>query len=354
ARVINGYGPTEATTFSCCHVMEHSAEVGESVLIGRPIANTQAYVLDENLKAVPAGVAGELYIGGEGLMRGYVNEPELTAQRLVPHPYASVGGERLYRTGDVARWLVDGHLEFIGRADNQVKIRGFRIEPGEVETVLSQHPSLREVAVVARANAAGDKNLFAYVVKNKKVSDDELRDFLAERLPFYMVPSLFVTMEKLPLTPNGKVNRATLPMPEKMRPALDEEFVAPRNPIEKQVAEIWCEVLDIDRVGVNDNFFKLGGHSLMATKVATRVREAFRLELSLGRIFEAPTVAELAAIIEEVQSRPRNISDAEIERMPRLDEDLSKVLAELANLPEQEAQSLLLKEMSADNSNSNK
>ena len=347
-RVINGYGPTETTTFACSEAMSHSAEVGERVLIGRPIANTKVYILDEQMRAAPVGVRGEIYIGGDGLARGYVGRAGQTAERFVPDPYSAVPGERLYATGDIGSYCEDGRIEFVGRRDGQVKVRGFRIETGEIEAVLNQYPGVREVVVIARANGANDKDLVAYVVTdNGNFTYDELQDFLAQRLPVYMAPARFVTLEKLPLTPNGKIDRAALPAPEKMRPALQEEFIAPKTPVEKLIAEIWCEVLDIDQVGLNDDFFKLGGHSLLATKVATRLREAFQEEISLGKMFEAPTVAEIAAAIEERQARPKSINDFEIERLPRGNADMAQVLAELANLSEHEAQSLLMTEPQA-------
>jgi len=224
----------------------------------------------------------------------------------------------------------------------------FRIEPEEIEAVLSQYPGLREAVVIARANGVNDKELVAYVVKdNGNLTYDELQGFLAQRLPVYMIPTRFVALEKLPLTPNGKIDRAALPAPEKMRPALQEEFIAPKTPVEKLIAGIWCEVLEIDQVGLNDNFFKLGAHSLLATKVATRLREAFQQEISLGKIFESPTVAEIAAVIEEGQAHPKRINDFEIERLPRGNADMAQVLAELANLSEHEAQSLLMTETHA-------
>ena len=346
-RVINGYGPTETTTFACSEAMGHSAEVGERVLIGRPIANTKVYILDEGMRAAPVGVRGQIYIGGDGLARGYVGRAEQTAERFVPDPYSEMGGERLYATGDIGSYGEDGRIEFVGRRDGQVKVRGFRIETGEIEAVLSQYPGLRDVVVIARANGANDKDLVAYVVTdNADLTYDELQDFLTQRLPVYMAPARFVTLERFPLTPNGKIDRAALPAPEKMRPALQEELIAPKTPVEKLIAEIWCEVLDIDQVGLNDNFFKLGGHSLLATKVATRVREAFQQEISLGKMFEAPTVAEIAAVIEEGQASPKG-NDLEIERLPRGNADMAQLLAELANLSEHEAQSLLMTEPQA-------
>ncbi|HYP40107.1 MAG TPA: amino acid adenylation domain-containing protein [Chloroflexia bacterium] len=318
--VINGYGPTENTTFTCCHPMTHPSQVGDSVSIGRPIANTQVYLLDRDMQPVPIGVAGELYIGGDGLARGYLNRPELTAERFVPHPFASTEyrvpsteltphlGGRLYRTGDLARYLPDGRIEFLGRIDHQVKVRGFRIELGEIEAVLAQYPSVQDVVVTAREreDVPGDRHLVAYIVdgsgQGQPPTPGELRQYLKEKLPDYMVPSAFVPMEKLPLTPNGKVDRRALPAPELGRAEGEEGYVAPRNPVEEAVAAIWTSVLGIERVGVHDSFFEVGGHSLAATQVVSRVREALRVELPLRRLFETPTIEGLASAVAEMRS----------------------------------------------------
>jgi acyl carrier protein len=247
---------------------------------------------------VPIGVPGELYIGGDGLARDYYRRPELTAQRFLPNPFGGEDDKRLYRTGDRARFRADGTIEFLGRFDDQVKIRGFRIEPGEIEAALSQHPGVREAVVVAREDEPGQKRLVAYVVgKEGMLGRSDLRGFLKEKLPEYMVPSAFVALEALPLTPNGKVDRLALPAPEG-RPELEEGHVAPRTPTEEVLSRIWAQVLGLDRVGVHDNFFELGGHSLLATRVVSRVREFFQIELSLQTIFEAPTVAGLSHSVE--------------------------------------------------------
>jgi len=235
-------------------------------------------------------VAGQLYIGGEGLARGYLQRPELTSERFIQPPW----GGRVYRTGDMARYQWDGNIEFIGRADHQVKIRGFRIELGEVEAQLRQHAGVRDAVVVAREEC-GEKRLVGYVAGGEGVND--LKEHLKKRLPEYMVPSAIVVLKDLPLTPNGKVDRKALPAPDAA--ALEtEQFIAPRTQTERILAEIWCKLLNLQRVGVNDNYFKLGGHSLMAIRVVSRMREAFQIELSLSSIFEAPTVAELAGMIE--------------------------------------------------------
>jgi amino acid adenylation domain-containing protein len=295
-RVANLYGPSEDTTYSTWCVVGRD----EEVTIGRPLANTRVYVVDACMRPVPVGVAGELLIGGEGLARGYLNRPALTAERFIPHPFSAEPGARLYRTGDLARFLPDGRLDFLGRLDHQVKVRGFRIELGEIESALLRHESVREAVVVAKEAAAGDLRLVAYLSGGGSHVPPipELRTYLKELLPEYMVPSIWVALERLPLTPNGKVDRKALPEPEASRPGPDESYVAPRTPVEEVLADIWSEVLGAERVGVEDNFFDLGGHSLLVTQVASRVRSTLNVELPLRAVFESPTVAELASRVE--------------------------------------------------------
>jgi len=291
-RVLNLYGPSEDTTYSTFTPVARD-ESGEPT-IGRPLANTRVYIVDASLRPVPVGVPGELLIGGEGLARGYLGRPALTAERFIPDPFGA--GERLYRTGDLARFLPDGEIEYLGRIDHQVKIRGFRIELGEIEAALLKHDSVREAVVVAREAAAGDLRLVAYLsgVDGNVPAVPELRAYLKETLPEHMIPSLFVALERLPLTPNGKVDRKALPAPEQSRPDTGEGYVAPRGPVEEMLAGIWSEVLGAERVGAEDNFFDLGGHSLLVTQVASRVRTAFGVELPLRALFENPTIAEAA------------------------------------------------------------
>jgi acyl-coenzyme A synthetase/AMP-(fatty) acid ligase/acyl carrier protein len=321
--LINGYGPTENTTFSCCYPMTAPEQVGTTVPIGRPIANTTVYVLDRHMRPVPVGVPGELYVGGDGLARGYHRRPALTAERFVPHPFApnSHPGARLYRTGDLARYRPTGDLEFLGRLDTQVKVRGFRIEPGEIETALGQHPAVQAGVVVPHGERAGEKRLVAYVVPAPGAAredlGDRLRDHLSAHLPAYMVPAAVVLLDALPLTPNGKVDRRALPAPDWGRAARDAA-VAPRTPTEQALAQIWAEVLDVAAVGVHDDFFELGGHSLLATRVASRIYQAFEVRVPLRRLFEAPTVAELAPVVEAILlAEIEALSDADVER--RLD-----------------------------------
>ncbi len=295
-RLENQYGPSES------HVVTSFALTGSPTSwpslppIGRPIANTQIYVVDRNLNPVPIGVPGELYIGGAGLARGYLNCPEATAERFVNNPFSAEAGDRLYKTGDVARYLPDSNIEFLGRIDHQVKVRGYRIELGEIETVLASHPAVREAVVIAWEDKPGDKRLVAYVLfkEQEAASVSEMRSYLKQKLPDYMAPATFVVLDALPLTPSGKVDRRALPAPDQARPELKGTYVAPRNPVEEVVAGIWAEVLKLERVGIHDNFFELGGHSLLATRVISRVRAGLRVELPLRSLFESPTVAELS------------------------------------------------------------
>jgi len=305
ASLVNMFGQTETTGIVATYPIPPSDHLErKTVPIGGPIANTQIYLLDDQECPVPVGAAGEIYVGGPGVGRGYLNQPELTAERFVPNPFSNEVGDRLYRTGDLARCRPDGNIEFLGRIDHQVKIRGFRIEPGEIEAVLAQHPGVGENTVTAREDEPDNKRLVAYVVPRggrAPVTGELLRNFLREKLPEYMIPSVFVMLEALPLTPSGKVDRRALTVPDQNRPELQEAFVAPRTPAEKVIAGIWAEVLGLERVGVHDNFFDLGAHSLLATLVISRVRDAFQVELSLRSLFETPTVAGLAEVIQQAK-----------------------------------------------------
>jgi acyl-coenzyme A synthetase/AMP-(fatty) acid ligase/acyl carrier protein len=298
AELWNLYGPTETTIWSS------AARIGPGslpIVIGRPIANTQLYVLDRHFQPAPAGVSGELFIGGDGLAHGYLNRPELTAEKFIRHPFSTDPDTRLYRTGDLARRLPDGGIELLGRVDHQVKIRGFRIELGEIEAVLLQFPKVREAVVVVREDAAGDKRLLAYLTTYRQTtaSLNELRRFLREKLPDYMVPAAFVVLDKLPLTPNGKVDRRALPAPENDRLKSDTAFVAPHAGLEQTVAAIWEEVLSLKNPGVDDNFFDLGGHSLQVVQVQNKLRERLGSELPVIKFFEYPTIRSLADCLGE-------------------------------------------------------
>ena len=299
ASLFNEYGPTETTVWSTVYACPPEA-VGSSVPIGRPIANTQIYLLDENREPVPVGAPGEIFIGGDGVTRGYWRQPALTAERFVSNPFG-VGTSRVYRTGDLARHLPDGNLEFLGRVDHQVKIRGVRVEPAQIEAVLEKHAQVRQAVVVAREDPSGRKRLIAYAVPKHpaRPAAEELRRHLRERLPAPLVPETVVLLDTLPLTPGGKLDRRALPDAGHARPALSEPFVAARNASEEILAAIWEELLALPEVGVRDDFFELGGDSLLATRVVSRIRDAFALELPLRRLFEAPTVSALAREIEK-------------------------------------------------------
>lgn len=291
--VINGYGPTEGTTFTCCHVMRSGDPVPDAVPIGKPISNTQVYILDEKLRAVAASESGELYIGGDGLARGYLNSPELTAEKFVPNPFSQEPESRLYRSGDLARYRNDGTVEFLGRIDNQVKVNGFRIELGEIETVLQQHSGVRQVVVVAHSDSPGEKRLVAYVTPSTEhaASVSELRNYLPTRLPHYMVPSAFVMMESLPLSPNGKVDRSALPAAEAVVAQGPQETSKPVDGLEQVVAGIWRKVLGNPNVGVDDNFFDLGGDSLMLMEAHAQLQKTVPdFDLSIVDLFEFVTI----------------------------------------------------------------
>ncbi|KJH70841.1 non-ribosomal peptide synthetase [Aliterella atlantica] len=295
--LLHVYGPTENTTFTSWYEVESGAK---SVPIGKAIANTQIYLLDANLNPVPVGVVGEIYIGGDGLAREYLHRPELTQERFIVNPRVetlhatSLQHCRLYKTGDLARYLPDGNLEFIGRSDNQVKIRGFRIELGEIETVLNQHNNVREVIVLVRTNVDDDRSIIAYIVPVNNLQPTELRDFLKAKLPSYALPAAIVILPALPLTPNGKVNRAALPAPDFAQSELSQ---TPRTSVEKQLVQIWQELLG-KQAGINDNFFELGGHSLLATQLISRIRDRLGFQLPLRKVFETPTIAEIAEYID--------------------------------------------------------
>jgi amino acid adenylation domain-containing protein len=296
-RVLNLYGPSEDTTYSTFAVVDSSP--GETVPIGRPIANTEAYLLDSHLQPVRIGEPGELYLGGQGLARGYLNRPGLTAERFLPNPFAGEAGARMYKTGDLARYGPDGALEFIGRIDHQVKLRGFRIELGEIELALEEHEAVRQCVVVVCEDARGERRLVAYVAAAPQadVASSALRDHLRARLPQHMVPPAFVVMAALPLTPNGKVDRQALPAPEAVSPETERALLAPRDSLERQLAQIWEKVLGVARVGVDENFFELGGHSLLTVRVFAQIEKVLGKSLPPTMLYRAPTVAQLADML---------------------------------------------------------
>jgi amino acid adenylation domain-containing protein len=318
-QIVNMYGITETTVHATYHPITLADADASASIIGVRIPDLQVHVLNRKLQPVPIGVLGELHIGGDGLARGYLNRPELTAEKFIPNPFSGEPGARLYKSGDLGRYLPDGNIEFLGRLDHQVKIRGFRIELGEIEAVLGQHPGIRDAVALDREDVPADKRLVAYVVPKDASSPTtyELRNFLKEKLPEYMVPSAFVVLEALPLTSNGKVDRRALPAPDARRPEQDNALVEPRTPAETALAKIWAQVLRLERVGVHDNFFDLGGHSLLAMQVISRVREAFRVEVSLRSLFETPTVAGLAGVIQQAKDSGSESPSPKISPAPR-------------------------------------
>jgi amino acid adenylation domain-containing protein len=359
-RFFNAYGPTETTV--CATMAECSTEDNSQPPIGRPIDNARVYLLDADLQCVPPGAAGELCVGGVCLSRGYLNRPDLTAEKFVPDQFSAEPGARLYRTGDSARYRPDGQLEYLGRHDQQVKIRGFRIEIGEVEAALNAHPAVRDGAVIVREDVPGEKRLVAYALTNatgnatgdatgdaasdatEKSDAAEIRESLRHRLPDYMVPSSVVLLETMPLTSNGKIDRRALAASDRER-TTREEFVAPRNSIERKLAEIWSELLGIEQVDVNDrflvsihdHFFDLGGHSLMAVRMFSRVREAFGVELPLNLIFtSAPTIAGLAQAIEQYMVETADVSEV-VAMLKELDELSDEEIKALLESEEEEA-----------------
>jgi acyl-coenzyme A synthetase/AMP-(fatty) acid ligase/acyl carrier protein len=327
--ILNHYGPTETTVGSCTFVV--GADRGPyrpaSVPVGGPIANTACYVLDPADRPVPIGMPGRLLIGGTGVARGYAGAPALTAERFLADPFA---GGRMYDTGDHARWLPSGALEFLGRADEQVKIRGYRVEPAEVETALRSHERVVEAVAMAQPSGAGDLRLVAYCAVSAPVGEDELRAHLAEWLPEFMLPSVIVTLDRLPQTPSGKVDRLALPDPDSLAPDAGDHL-APRTPMEEAVATIWSQVLGMPSVGIEDDFFALGGHSLLATQVVAQVRSDFAVDLPLHSLFTFPTVASLTAEV------VRMMGSAE-------DEETARLMAELEGMSDEEAERLLSQE----------
>ncbi|MBI4662222.1 MAG: AMP-binding protein [Verrucomicrobia bacterium] len=338
----NLYGPTETTIWSAVGKVEAA---DSSVAIGCPIANTSIYLLDRIGRPVPLAVPGELYIGGEGVARGYSGRPDLTAARFVPDPFGTTPGARLYRTGDLARYRPDGAVEFLGRVDHQVKVRGYRIELTEVESVIGQHPAVSECVVTARSKASGEQQLVGYVALKHPAAatGKSLYEFLRRKLPLYMVPAAFVFLDRLPRTPNGKINRAALPLPGASHRVRAKRYAAPRTSAEKKLAAIWVDVLEADRIGVHDNFFELGGHSLLATQVISRIAEEFKVVVSVASFFEAPTIGELALRLAQNQTTHARTEPGIHKR--RTASEASRLLAKLDQLSEAEVEALLAQEI---------
>ena len=295
-RLFNEYGPTETVVGCCVYEVTQRTSLSQAIPIGRPIANTQLYVLDQFGQPVPIGVPGELYIGGDGLALGYLNRPELTIEKFIPNPFSDAKSERLYKTGDLVRYNCNGDIEYLGRIDNQVKIRGFRIELGEIEAILNTHPQIQQAIVTAIGDIPGNKSLVAYVVpSNESLTTNQLRSFLKQKLPKYMVPSVFVTLDTLPLTPNGKIDKLALPTPDSV--SQENEYIPPRTVIELQLTQIWSSVINIIPVGVRDNFFTLGGHSLLAVRLMSQIQQHFQINLPLATLFQSPTIEQLAHLL---------------------------------------------------------
>ncbi len=316
--LINNYGPTECAVVATSGRVQAGASSIGLPTIGRPITKTQVYILDDNLQQVRMGESGELYIGGAGVARGYLNRPELTAEKFIRDPFSALAGGRLYRTGDLARQLDNGDIAYLGRIDEQVKILGHRIEPSEIEASLDRHPAIASSVVVARGTACEEKRLAAYLVMSNGTTPAaaDLRGFLQNELPDYMVPSVFVQLATMPLTPNGKIDRAALPAPNAENTLRDEEFIRPRTPIEQRLATTLCSLMNLSEVSVNDNFFLLGGHSLLGTQLIVKIRGTFGVDLALRTLFDAPTIAELSAEIEQqIIAKVENMSEAEALRM---------------------------------------
>jgi amino acid adenylation domain-containing protein len=313
-QLVNNYGPTECTVVATSGIVRGIENCKQSPPIGRPIKNTSVYLLDENLQLVKNGDVGELYIGGKGVARAYRSRPDLTSERFISNPFDNGTGSRLYRTGDLAYALPDGQIAFVGRRDEQIKIDGHRIEPNEVVSNLQRHPSIQSACVIAREDTPGTKRLIGYVVPKPgaQVTETELRQFLEQALPYYMIPVVFVQMDLLPLTSNGKVDRTALPSPQISNILRDRRFVAPRTLLEKILAEIVQKLVGLDQVSIDDDFFSLGGHSLMAAELIIRLRDRFGVELPLKTVFESPTIAQLSTEIQKLMiSRLESMSEEE-------------------------------------------
>lgn len=329
-QIINGYGPSECTVFTSCYVIPKQLDQNvNSIPIGKPIGDRRVYLLDHNLKRVPIGVAGEVYIGGKSVARGYLNQPILTHEKFIDNPF--LAEDSLYKTGDLVRRLNDGNLEFLGRIDNQVKIRGFRVELGEIETVLTNYSEIREAIVIIREDVPGNKSLVAYLVpQNYQLVARDVRSYLSQKLPNYMIPNAFVFLDKFPLTANGKINRLGLPAANISQQNFGVEFVAPRTSTERELVTIWTEVLQLTKVGIYDNFFELGGHSLLATQLISRLKETFEIEFPFRYLFENPTISQLA----------NKVVNQQIEQVKS--DELVQILGEIDELSEDEAAQQLI------------
>ncbi|MEH1798870.1 MAG: amino acid adenylation domain-containing protein [Nostoc sp.] len=329
--LVNEYGPTETVVGCCVYQVPMGKHASGSIPIGKAIANTQLYILDQYLQPVSMGVSGELHIGGLGLARGYLNQPELTALKFIPNPFSKQEGDRLYKTGDLVRFLPSGDIEYIGRIDNQVKIRGFRVELGEIEATINQHPSISTSVVIVREDKSGNQSLIAYVTihSDKALTIPELRRFLQNKLLDHMVPTAFMILEALPLTSNGKVDRQALPMPDALRPELEVAYVVPQTEVEKTIASVWQKALNLEKIGIHDNFFEIGGHSLLLVTVHSQLQEILKAELSTLDLFRYPTINSLAeylnsspnttAFLQESDTQAEKISSGKAQQRKRLE-----------------------------------
>jgi amino acid adenylation domain-containing protein len=355
-QIINGYGPTETTVCATLYSFDPHTVGDEMTPIGRPVQNMQVYVLDTQMQPVPVGVVGEVFIGGVGVARGYLHQPERTAERFVPDPFSATLGTRLYRTGDLARYRADGNLMFIGRRDQQIKLRGYRIELGEIEAILNQHRAVHEAVVLAWEELPGEKQLVGYVVFEDEASsrqqelEADLRAFLLERLPQYMLPSRFVFLKALPVTTNGKLDRKALPAPDFSQ--TKAQYIAPRTPIEETLAAIWAEMLKLEKPGIHDNFFELGGHSLLATRTLHRMREVFQVDLPVQVFFEQPTIASLAAAIERAKTEQIGPAKPKLQPRARGTKQLSHLLRDLQQLSPDEVKKMLQAKQGRDDTDS--
>jgi hypothetical protein len=321
--IVNSYGLTETSVCSTFYKVNSEARSG--VPIGSPIINTEAYVLDPDLNCLPVGCPGELYISGVGLARDYLNQPDLTAERFIPNPFSGVSGARMYRSGDLARFLPDGNIEYLGRIDHQVKIRGFRIELGEIETALKQQAGVQDAIVVVREDTPGDKRLVAYILADHaSLIRDQLHGALAERLPPYMVPAAFEMLEVWPLTPNGKIDVNALPAPTSLRPALGTEYVAPQSELEHKLTLIWQSVLKLEKVGTQDNFFDLGGNSLLIARAHQRLQVELGIQLSLVDLFRYPSIGLLAQRLSQKDDQGSEMQEQVNEEARKRREALSR------------------------------
>ncbi|MBD2515136.1 amino acid adenylation domain-containing protein [Nostoc sp. FACHB-973] len=313
--LVNEYGPTETVVGCCIYQVPVGKHVSGSIPIGKPIANTQLYILDQYLQPVPMGVAGELYIGGVGLARGYLNQPELTALKFIPNPFSKQEGDRLYKTGDLVRFLPSGDIEYIGRIDNQIKIRGFRVELGEIEAVINQHPSVSASVAIVQEDKPGNQNLIAYITlhPNKTLTISELRRFLQNKLLDHMLPTAFMILEAFPLTSNGKVDRRALPIPDALRPELEVAYVVPQTEVEKTIASVWQKALNLEKIGIHDNFFEIGGHSLLLVTVHSQLQEILNAELSTLDLFRYPTINSLAEYLSSSANQTAFLQETDIQ-----------------------------------------